>query len=63
MRALKKKRAKAFQLQDGIKGEVRLIERAFGIGPEMINELMSLHGEQLEQIAIEQGFLRTNGRR
>lgn len=56
MRALKKKRAKAFQLQDGIRSEVRLVEQAFGIGPEMINELMSLHGEQLEQIAIEQGF-------
>lgn len=56
MRALKKKQAKAFQLQDGIRGEVRLVERAFGIGPEMINELMTLHGAKLEQIAIEQGF-------
>ena len=63
MRALKKKQAKAFQLQDGIRGGVRLVERAFGIGPEMINELMTLHGTQLEQIAIEQGFLKPNGGR
>lgn len=56
MRALKKQQAKAFQLQDGIRGEVRLVERAFGIGPEMINELMTLNGTKLEQIAIEQGF-------
>ncbi len=55
MRVLKKKQAKAFQLQDRIRGEVRLVERAFGIGPEMLNELMSLHRAELEQIAIEQG--------
>ena len=55
MRALKKKQAKAFQLQPGIKGEVRLVEHAFGLGPEMMNELMSLHGAELKQITIEQG--------
>lgn len=31
MRALKKEQAKFFQLQDGIIGEVRLIERPLGI--------------------------------
>lgn len=31
MRALKKGQAKSFQFQDGIMGEVRLIERQFGI--------------------------------
>ncbi|WP_408831879.1 DDE-type integrase/transposase/recombinase [Acetobacter thailandicus] len=31
MRALKKGQAKFFQLQEGIMGEVRLIERQFGI--------------------------------
>ena len=56
MRALRKKQASAFQLQPGIRGEVRLAERAFGIGPEMLSELMSLHGAELEQIAIQQGF-------
>ncbi len=55
MRALRKKQAKAFQLQPGIRGEVRLVERAFGIGPEMMSELMSLHGAELEKIAIQQG--------
>ncbi len=56
MRALRKKQARAFQLQPGIRGEVRLVERAFGIGPEMMSGLMSLHGAELEQIAIQQGF-------
>ena len=31
MRALKKEQAKFFQFQEGIMGEVRLIERQFGI--------------------------------
>ena len=48
--------AKAFQLQPGIRGELRLVERAFGIGPEMTSEPMSLHGAVLEKIAILQGF-------
>ena len=32
------------------------VERASGIGPEMMNELMLLHGAELEQTAILQGF-------
>ena len=48
--------ARAFQLQPGIMGEVRLVERAFGIGPDMKSELMSLHGAALERIAVQQGF-------
>ena len=55
MRAIMKKQARAFQLQPGIRGEVRLVERAFGIGPDMMSELMSLHGAELERIAIRQG--------
>ncbi len=39
----------------GIRGEVRLVERACGIGPEMMSELMSLHRAELAQIAIQQG--------
>ena len=50
------KQASAFQLQPGIMGEVRLVERAFRIGPEMMSESMSLHGAELEQFAIQQGF-------
>ena len=56
MCALRKKQASAFQHKPGIRGEVRLVERAFGIGPEMMSEFMSLHGVELEQIAIQQGF-------
>ena len=56
MRALRKRQAKAFQFQPGIRGEVRLVERAFGIGPDMMSELMSLHGAEQERIAIQQGF-------
>ena len=55
MRALRKQ-ASAFQLQPSIRGEVRLVERAFGIGPEMMSESMSPHGAELEQIAIQQGL-------
>ena len=54
MRALGKKRAGVFQLQSGIRGEVRLVERAFGMGPDMMSELVSLHGTELERIAIQQ---------
>lgn len=56
MRALKKKQAKAFQLQPGIRGEARLAKRAFGIGPDMMSELMSLYGAELERIAVQQGL-------
>ena len=56
MRALRKNQASAFQHQPGIRGEVRLVEGAFGIGPEMMSELMSLHGAELERTAIQQGF-------
>ena len=56
MRVLRKKQASAFQLQPGIRGELRLVERSFGIGQEMMSELKSLHGAELEQIAIQKGF-------
>ena len=56
MRAIKKRQDRAFRLQPGVRGEVRLVERAFGIGPDMMSELMSLHGAELERIAIQQGY-------
>ena len=56
MRTLGKKQAGVFQLRPGIRGEARLVERAFGIGPDMMGELMSLHGAELERIAIQRGF-------
>ena len=39
----------------GIRAEMRLVERAFGTGPVMLSELMSLHRAELAQIAIQQG--------
>src|SRR3546814_5709186 len=45
MRALRKGQARPWCLQPGIRGEVRLVERAFGIGPrseEHTSELQSL---------------------
>ncbi len=51
MRALKKQQAKAFQIQPGITGEVRLIERAFGIGPSAISEVVEFYREDSEKLA------------
>ena len=56
MRAIKKRQDRAFQLLPGFRGEMRLVERAFGIGPDMMSELMSPHGAELERIAVQQGF-------
>ncbi|WMN44782.1 IS6 family transposase IS6100 (plasmid) [Escherichia coli] len=41
MRALRKDRL-ARCLQPGIRGEVRLVERAFGIGPSALTEAMGM---------------------
>src|SRR5699024_11972082 len=38
MRALRKGQARPWCLQPGIRGEVRLVERAFGIGPSALTE-------------------------
>ena len=37
-RALRKGQARVFALQDGIVGEARIVERAFGIGPRALTE-------------------------
>src|SRR3546814_8804906 len=42
MRALRKGQARPWCLQPGIRGEVRLVERAFGIGPSALTEAMGL---------------------
>ena len=42
MRALRKGQAAPFSIQDAIVGEVRIIERAFGIGPCALTEAMAL---------------------
>ena len=46
MRMLKKGQGKAFQIQEGIRGEVRLVERVFNLG------LCAL-AEALERIKTE----------
>lgn len=42
MNALKKGQADAWNFQNGIKGEVRLVERAFGIGDSALKEVMKI---------------------
>ena len=42
MRALRKGQAGIFALQDGIVGEARIVERAFGLGPCALTEVMAL---------------------
>ncbi len=42
MRALRKGQARPWCLQPGIRGEVRLVERAFGIGPSALTEAMDM---------------------
>src|SRR3546814_17072967 len=42
MRALRKGQARPWCLQPGIRGEVRLVERAFGIEPSALTEAMGL---------------------
>jgi transposase-like protein len=39
MRALEKGQGGSHQIRDGIRGEVRLVERAFGIGPDALSEM------------------------
>ena len=41
IRALKKGQAGLHQVQPGIRGEVRLVERAFGIGPDALTEMLT----------------------
>ena len=47
MRALRKGQAGLFALQDGIIGEARLVERAFGLGPCALTEVMVLLQDRL----------------
>jgi transposase-like protein len=51
MRALRKGQARPWCLQPGIMGEVRLVERAFGIGPSALTEAMELLNQHLATAA------------
>jgi len=48
MRALRKGQAAIFNFTQDIRGEVRIVERAFGIGASMLAEAVAVIGEQLE---------------
>ena len=51
MRALRKGQARAWCLQPGIRGEVRLIERSFGIGPSAMTEAMAMLNQHFNKAA------------
>ena len=51
MRALRKGQARPWCLQSGIRGEVCLIERAFGIGPSALTEAMDMIKRQFAAAA------------
>ena len=51
MRALRKGQARPWCLQPGIRGEVRLIERAFGIGPSALTEAVQLIEQDFQMAA------------
>ena len=48
MRALRKGQAAAFNLTRDIRGEARIVERAFGIGAGALAEAVALMGESLK---------------
>ena len=47
MRALRKGQARMFAIQGGIVGEARIVERAFGVGPCVLTEAMTLLHDRL----------------
>ena len=47
MRALRKGQAAIFNLTQDIRGEARIVERAFGIGPGALAEAVAVIGERL----------------
>jgi transposase, IS6 family len=48
MRALRKGQAEILNLTQDIRGEARIVERAFGIGASALAETVAAIGEQLE---------------
>ena len=48
MRALRKGQASAFNLTRDIRGEVRIVERAFGLGASALAEAVQFLNERLE---------------
>ena len=52
MRALRKGQAGLFALHDGIVGEAWLVERAFGLGPCALTDVMALLHDRLASAEI-----------
>jgi hypothetical protein len=48
MRALRKGHAAIFNLTQDMRGEARLVERAFGLGAGALAEAVAIIGERLE---------------
>lgn len=48
MRALRKGQGATFNLTQDIRGEARIVERAFGIGASVLAEAVALIGERLD---------------
>jgi hypothetical protein len=48
MRALRKGQASAFNITHDIRGEARLVERAFGLGASVLAEAVQFVSGQLE---------------
>ena len=51
MRALRKGQAWAFNISRDIRGEARIVERAFGLGPSALAEAIQLVSERFEHEA------------
>ena len=51
MRSLRKGEASAFNVTRDIRGKVRIVERAFGLGASALAEAVQLFSEQLRQVA------------
>src|SRR3546814_11355552 len=62
MRALRKGQAQAWCLQPGIMGEVRLVERALGIGPSALTETMIMLNQLFATAAYSPPWLTQRGR-
>ena len=48
MRALRKGQASAYNITRDIRGEARIVERAFGLGACVVAEAVQFIGERLE---------------
>ena len=48
MRALRKAQASAFNITNDIRGEARIVERAFGLGASALAEMVQLVCEQFD---------------